>query len=78
MLFTVLVTVFLKKVNIIATCKKTFDKELVMTEKDDEGLESSTHCWICDDNYVDSDVKVRDHYHISEKYRGSAQETLII
>ena len=49
-----------------------------MTEKDDEGLGSSTHCWICDDNYVDSDVKVRDHYHISEKYRGSAQETLII
>ena len=78
MLFTVLVTVFLKKVNIIVTCKKTFDKELVMTEKDDEDLESSTQCWICDDNYVDSDVKVRDRYHISEKYRGSAQEALII
>ena len=44
-----------------------------MTEKDDEDLESSTQCWICDDNYVDSH-----DYRISEKYRGSAQEALII
>ena len=27
--------------------------------------------WICDSDYGDNDVKVRDHFHISGKYRGS-------
>ena len=31
-----------------------------------------TKFWICDDTYVDGDVKVRDHYHITGKYRGPA------
>ena len=34
--------------------------------------ESSTKSWICDNDYVDTDVKVRDHCHITGKYRGSA------
>ena len=29
-------------------------------------------CWIFDTAYVDGDVKVRDHCHITGKYRGSA------
>ena len=40
--------------------KKYFNKELVMTEKD-EDFEKSPKYWICDDVYVDGDVKVRDH-----------------
>ena len=28
--------------------------------------------WICDNDYADGDVKVRDHCHIIGKYRGSA------
>ena len=33
-----------------------------MTKKDDEDLENSIKCRICDNNnYVDGDVKVRDH-----------------
>ena len=28
-------------------------------------------CWICDGNYVEGDFKVRDHCHITGKYRGS-------
>ena len=36
-------------------------------------LKNSTKCWICDNNYIDTDVKVRDHCHITGKYRGSAQ-----
>ena len=31
----------------------------------------TTKCWICDNDYVDNDVKVRDHCHITGKYRGS-------
>ena len=27
---------------------------------------------ICDNDDIDNDVTVRDHYHITEKYRGSA------
>ena len=52
--------------------KKHFNKELVMTKKDNEDFENSTKCWICDNDYIDNDVKVRDHCHITGKYRGSA------
>ena len=52
--------------------KKHFNKELVMSEKDDEDFENSTKCWICDNDNIDNDVKVRDHCHITGKYRGSA------
>ena len=41
----------------------------VMTNKD---FENSTKCWICDNDYTDDDVKVRDHFHITGKQRGSA------
>ena len=42
-----------------------------MTQKDDEDFENSTNCWICDNNYVDDDVQVRDHCYIRGKYRNS-------
>ena len=31
-----------------------------------------TKCWICNKDYVDNDVKVQYHCHITGKYRGSA------
>ena len=43
-----------------------------MTKEDTEDFENSTKCLICDNDYTDSDVKVRDHCHITGKYRGSA------
>ena len=43
-----------------------------MTKEDNEDFENSTECWICDNNYVDGDVKVRDHCHITGKNKGSA------
>ena len=51
--------------------KKYFNKELLMTKEDNEDFEDSTKCWICDNAYADGDVKVRDHCHITGKYRGS-------
>ena len=36
------------------------------------GFKNSTKCWICDNVYVDGDVKVRDYSHITGKYRGRA------
>ena len=52
--------------------KKHFNKELVMTKEDNEDFDNSTKCWICDNDYIDGDVKVRDHCHITGKYRVSA------
>ena len=52
--------------------KKQFKKELVMTKEDNEDFENSTKCWICDNDYIGNDVKVRYHYHITGKYRASA------
>ena len=48
-----------------------------MTKEDDDDFEKSAKCWICDNVYVD-DVKVRDHCHITGKYRGSAHRDCII
>ena len=38
--------------------KKLFNKELVMNKEDNEDFENSTKCWICDNDYIDGDVKV--------------------
>ena len=43
-----------------------------MTKEDNEVFKNSTKCWICDNDYIDNDVKVIDHCHITGKYRGSA------
>ena len=43
-----------------------------MTKEDNENFKNSTKCWICDHDYIDNDAKVRDHCHITERYRGSA------
>ena len=51
--------------------KNHFKKELAMTKEDSEDFKNSTKCWICDNDYIDKDVKLRDHCHITGKYRGS-------
>ena len=50
--------------------RKPFNKELVMTKKHNEDFKNSFKYWFCDKN-VDVDVKVKDHCHITGKYRGS-------
>ena len=47
--------------------KEHFNKELIMTYTDDEDFEKSTKLWICDNVYVEGDVKVRDRFHITGK-----------
>ena len=42
-----------------------------MTKKYNEDFENYTKYWICDHVYIGCDVKVRDHCHITGKYRGS-------
>ena len=43
--------------------KKSFKKKLVMNKEDNEDFKNPTKCWICENDYVDNDVKVRDHCH---------------
>ena len=43
-----------------------------MTKKNNEDFANSTKCWNCQNDYLDNDVRVRDHCHITGKYRGSA------
>ena len=52
--------------------KEYFDKEPVKTKEDDENFESSTKCWICDNTFVKSGIKVRDHCPVTGKDRGAA------
>ena len=40
--------------------------------KEDENFESSTKFWIWDNTFVEGDVEVRDHCHVTGKYRGAA------
>ena len=49
--------------------KKNFKKNLIMTEEE-ENFRSSNICWICE-KLID-DEKVRNHCHITGKYRGTA------
>ena len=43
-----------------------------MTKENNEDFKNSTKCWICDNDYVVNDAKVKDHCHITGKYRGSS------
>ena len=54
--------------------KKHFNKELVMTKEKNEDFENSAKCWICNNDYISTDVKVRNLCHMTEKYRGCTQD----
>ena len=54
--------------------KKEFNKPLRMTKDDEEEFQKTQKCYICDKKYTDKDIRVRDHCHITGKYRGSAHQ----
>ena len=56
------------------TLKKCFNKPLKMTNDDLDKFEKVTKCRICDKEYTEKDIRVRDHCHITGKYRGSAHQ----
>ena len=43
-----------------------------MTKEHNEDFKNSNKCWIRDNDYNNNNGKVRDHCHITGKYRGSA------
>ena len=54
--------------------KKRFNKPLVMIEDDELRFKLMDNCHICGNKYTDKDVRVRDHCHITGKFRGSAHQ----
>ena len=54
--------------------KKEFNKPLRMMKDDEEKFQKAEECHICNKKYTEKDIRVRDHYHITGKYRGSAHQ----
>ena len=52
--------------------KKHFNKNLIMSEKKEEQIQSSNICWICEKLIDNDDEKVRNHSHVTGKFRGAA------
>ena len=57
-------------------CKKIrrdhFNKSLIMSPKEEEMFQNTCSCWICGKLFDLIDEKVRDHCHISGKFRDAA------
>ena len=54
--------------------KKHFNKPLKMTKENETDFQKAAKCHICDKPYKDKDIRVRDHCHITGKFRGSAHQ----
>ena len=53
-------------------CRKHFCKNVITSAEENERFELTNICWICSKLIKNSDDKVRDHCHITGKYRGAA------
>ena len=51
--------------------KKHFNKILIMNEEEELQHQLSNTCWICEKR-IDNDEKVRDHCHVTRKFRGAS------
>ena len=52
--------------------EKYFNKNLVMSVDEEEKFQLANSCWICNKLFDVGDEKVRDHCHVTGKYRGAA------
>ena len=52
--------------------KKRYNKNVIMTEKEEAQIQSSDTCWICEKLIEDDDEKVRYHCQITGKFGGTA------
>jgi len=55
--------------------KEHFNKDMIMTKLDIASFKLAKKCHICDELYKSNDIGVRDHCHVTGKYRGSAHES---
>ena len=52
--------------------RKYFCENLIMSAEENERFEMTNIYWVCDKLIENTDNKVRDHCHITGKYRGAA------
>ena len=50
---------------------KHFNKNLIMIEEEENLFQESNNCWICKKLIDNDDGKVRDHCHVTGKFRGA-------
>ena len=50
---------------------KHFNKNLIMSEEEEHLFQQSSNCWICKKLIDNDEEKVRDHCHITDKFRGA-------
>ena len=57
-------------------CKKIrnkhFNKNVIMNEEEEHLFQQSNICWICKKLFDNDEGKVRDHCHVTGKFRGAA------
>ena len=53
---------------------KHFDKDMIPTKDDERNFKNADKCYICNKKYSAKNIRVRDHCHITGKYRGSAHQ----
>ena len=51
---------------------KHLNKNLIMSEVEEHLFQKSNSCWICKKPIDNDEEKVRDHYHVTGKFRGAA------
>ena len=51
---------------------KYFNKNLIMSEEEEHLFQKSNGCWICKKFIDNNEEKVRDHCHVTGKFRGAA------
>ena len=51
---------------------KHFNKNLIMSEEEEHLFQQSNSCWICKKPIDNDNKKVRDHCHVTGKFRGAA------
>ena len=54
--------------------RKCFNKPLKMTKEDEVNFQKATECHICNKQFTNDEIRVRDHCHITGKFRGSAHQ----
>ena len=52
--------------------KKYLNKNLIISEQEEEQFQLSNMCWICKKPIHNDDEKVRDHCHVTGTFRGAA------
>ena len=54
--------------------KEYFNKNLIMTEEEQNLFQKSNNCWICKKIINDDEEKIRDLCHVASKFRGAAHQ----